>query len=268
MSNAPRSEIERIREELKAERPDLADWEASCLESVADLLEQLEAARRRWDAMAGELAERESDLAAAREERVQAEAGARSAERLAADLARTRSELDALRREREALASAHTDLQVVRAELSRERERGAESERLRIEAERAAEEELGRARASIEELGAKVELLTGQRDVLAEAGRAQGAKEAALGLARQRLDELERQVGQHLVEVCDLRARIVRIEKERDEAVRAATRKTKRILEKVHDELDDAGAPRGDEASFGERIRYLKQRIRDLERRG
>lgn len=261
MSNAPRSEIDRLREELKADRPDLADWEASCLESVADLLEQLESARRRWDAMAGELAEREEEIAALREERVQAEASARAAERVAADLARTRAELETLRRERAALAAADTELHVVRAELSRERERG--------EAARAeAEEELARARASIEELGARVELLTGERDVLAEAGRAHGAKDAALALARQRLGELEQQVGQHLVEVCDLRARIVRLEAERDEAARGAARKTKRILEKVHDELDDAGAPRGEEASFGERIRYLKQRIRDLERRG
>ncbi len=265
MSNAPRSEIDRLREELKADRPDLADWEASCLESVADLLEQLESARRRWDAMAAELAEREEEIAALREERTQAEASARAAERVAADLARTRAELETLRRERAALAAADTELQVVRAELSRERERG---EAARAEARAEAEEELARARASIEELGARVELVTGQRDVLAEAGRAHGAKESALALARQRLGELEKQVGQHLVEVCDLRARIVRVEAERDEAQRNAARKSKRILEKVHDELDDAGAPRGDEASFGERIRYLKQRIRDLERRG
>jgi hypothetical protein len=61
--------------------------------------------------------------------------------------------------------------------------------------------------------------------------------------------------------MCDLRVQLNRLENDRDEAVRDRRKKVKKILSKVHDALDEAGAPGGKDLSYGERIRWLKNQL-------
>ena len=65
--------------------------------------------------------------------------------------------------------------------------------------------------------------------------------------------------------ICDYRVKVNRLEEKVEETKDERRNKVRKILDKVHDELDGAGVPRGKEVSFGERIRWLKERIEDLE---
>ena len=55
-----------------------------------------------------------------------------------------------------------------------------------------------------------------------------------------------------------------RLEKERDEASEHGKKKLRSALEKIHDALDAAGAPKGDDLSYGDRIRWLGAQLEQL----
>ena len=80
-----------------------------------------------------------------------------------------------------------------------------------------------------------------------------------LAAARERIAVLEKEAETDLVLVCDLRARINRLEEERDDEAHKARSRMKRILTHIHEELDRIGAPKGEDLSFGERIRRLRE---------
>ena len=88
--------------------------------------------------------------------------------------------------------------------------------------------------------------------------------QARLKSRKEQCASLERETEQNLVVICDFRVKVNRLEKKVEEKKEERRTKVRKILDKVHAELDAAGAPQGDEVSFGERIRWLKQRIEKL----
>jgi len=269
--------LARLRAGLEEADPRLLDWEATCLRHVASLLDSLEVARTEWDSLAGRLDEVRVARTRAEEERAEC---AGEAERL-------RAELESVRRERDALAAAAGELETRNRELADLRERlevlepledrhealRAELEQTRVrlrDAERAQEEaRVGRERIEslereLEVSGARLETALRERDILAESRREAGLRDRDLKQVREQLasqqrlcERLRAESEENLLLVCELRTRINRREEERDEALRDGRRKVKKILGRMHAVLDEVGAPRGEEMSFGERIRRL-----------
>ena len=71
---------------------------------------------------------------------------------------------------------------------------------------------------------------------------------------------LRKEYEEQLLLVCDLRVRENRLEQERDDASAYGRRKVRKIIDRVHEALDEAGVPREGDASYGERIRWLAAR--------
>jgi len=244
----------------KDERADLdppdsgVDWEGSLLQKVTDLLDSLEEMRARWGILNRRLLETEEDL-----RRAERAGAGREAE-----LERVSNEIENLRAERDALASASAELAATSDALQEARRSLESVERERDEL-REAKELADSVQTELQEKSHQLSAVTRERDTLAEAVR--GIEET-----RGRIENLERECSkakkaaeESLLETCDLRVKVNRLEGELDDANRTARKKSKKILSKIHESLDDAGAPTGDEMSFGERIRRLKQRIEELE---
>ncbi|MHC4338793.1 MAG: hypothetical protein ACYSX0_01085 [Planctomycetota bacterium] len=272
--------LEQDREErADPDPPDAGvDWEGSLLQKVTDLLDSLEEMRARWGTLNRRLLEAEEDL-----RRAEREGAGREVE-----LERVSSELENLRAERDALASAGAELAATsdalhdarrrletiereRDELREAHEKAASLRERLVESERergelsGAKELADSVQAELQETSQQLSAVKRERDTLAEAVR--GMEET-----RDRIENLEREctkakkaAEESLLEACDLRVKVNKLEGALDEANRAARKKSKKILSKIHESLDDAGAPTGDEMSFGERIRRLKQRIEELE---
>jgi chromosome segregation ATPase len=254
------------------------DWEGSLLQKVTDLLDSLEEMRARWGTLNRRLLETEEDLRRAEREGAGREA---ELERVSSELENLRAERDALaaasaeltstsdalhdaRRRLEAVERERDELREAREEADALRDRLAELEREREEL-RGAKDLADSVQTELREKSHQLSAVTRERDTLAEAVR--GIEET-----RDRIENLERECAkakkaaeESLLEACDLRVKVNKLEGELDEANRTARKKSKKILSKIHESLDDAGAPTGDEMSFGERIRRLKQRIEELE---
>lgn len=252
-------ELPRRERGAEAYPPELLSWEAACMKNMAALLDSMEAARTEWQALARRVAEAESLLQRASQERDGMEA--------------LRVELEAIRRERDALLQSSRELERVSAELLETRRRLEAVER-----ERAA---VADSRRRLAELQNELEGVRGQlereraaaaaaREALAKAESASREREeiaAALDRAQAQVKALQRESSENLLAICDLRYTVNRLEKEKADAVEHASAKVRKILDKVHAALDDAGAPKGEELSFGDRIRALKERIEELRRR-
>ena len=220
---APQAEMERIRQGLERFPQNLVEWETTCLKNVADLLDGLQVARSEWEKFSSRIGEMRSALEAAKlelseareeidrlkgqrdeletdriddaartaahaselvelQEKIDRAEAARTA--AATALEETRSECEILRAERDRLAQSADE---ARAEV------GNQTSALRAEAERLAAEnaDLLRARDDLEARLAKAER---ERDLLAEAGRAQGQAQTDLKETRRRLEGTQREI--------------------------------------------------------------------------
>jgi len=284
--------FEHARDGLEEPQGNVVNWEAACLKDVASLLESLERARAEWQSLAGQLGEAKAALAQERRVREEldraheqlvaarrqgddlreqagrtafAEAAAAAAmERVAelerrvsdaraqaetaeAELVRTRERLGTLQRERDVLAENEQDCAGLKAETAELRTRLKRAEGARKELE----EERERAASIERELDRSRERLVAAEQ--AQAARVQ-ALERDLLLARKEGEE-------QMLLVCDLRVKLNRLEKERDDAAERGKKKLRATLEKIHEALDATGAPRGEEFSYGDRIRWLAARF-------
>ncbi len=280
--------FEQIRDGLDAPPGNVVNWEAACLKDVASLLESLERARTEWQSLAAQLSEAKAALAQERRAREEldraheqlvvarregdglreqagrtafAEAAAAAAlERIAglerrvsdarahtevaeAEVMRARERLATVQRERDVLAENEQDCAGLKSETAELRTRLKRAEGARKELE----EERDRAASIERELDRTRERLVAAEQ--AHAARVH-ALERDLALARKEGEE-------HMILVCDLRVKLNRLEKERDDAAEHGKKKLRATLEKIHEALDATGAPRGDELSYGDRIRWL-----------
>jgi chromosome segregation ATPase len=287
-SAAVLSHLEDLLASVQASPESHPDWEAACLMSVADLLENLGKARSGWGSLAGRLTEARSrvDAAKTREETIRRDLV--ESTRL---LEETKRDLAEARRETEKIADLDGQIRRLRTELDAAQYRIGEADRLDEERQAAQERnsslqsELDETKWQLAELTRERDEATGQVDALRAENEA--LKQEAEGLrsrlaemeaqlteahqqaasqpdsseqveaVRREMDRLKRDHEQDLVALCDLRVTVNRLEQERDAALKERKRKVKKILAKVHAALDEAGAPHGDEMSFGERIRRL-----------
>lgn len=246
-----RARMERLRREVATQRPGAADWEASVLDNLASLLESMDHARVGWESMAAELSDAHEHLRAADHERTRLEEAEARLERVQEELTIARQERDDLDEANRRLRETAAEAEDLRRELDAARA-GLEAHRR----EREAQEPMAREIAALRE---RLETARRERDLLAEERNAHTPLRSELLAARERIAALEKEAEQDLVLVCDLRARVNRLEEERDDTARKAREKVKRILAHIHEELDRIGAPKGEEMSFGERIRRLRE---------
>ncbi|MGH7162632.1 MAG: hypothetical protein ACREID_04040, partial [Planctomycetota bacterium] len=161
-------------------------------------------------------------------------------------------------------AEGRRRLEAAEAELEQSRTRLQEVGRLREQIQ-AAQLRWESAQAELRDTQGHLAETAAERDRLLVVARARDDSRAALAQAQARIKALQKDSDENIVLVCELRNQIGRIEKERDAAQERAAEKVKKILKKVHEELDAAGAPMAEEMSYGERIRLLHKRIATLE---
>jgi chromosome segregation ATPase len=99
-----------------------------------------------------------------------------------------------------------------------------------------------------------------EREKRVAAERAAESNEALTKL-QQKLDKLDKDHEQNLVMLFDQRTKATRLEDKIEVAEEHERNRVKKIIAKIHKELDAAGAPSGDDLSFGERIRALKNNL-------
>jgi chromosome segregation ATPase len=270
--------FEQIRRDLDDSPGNLVKWEAACLKDVASLLESLERARTEWQSLSSQLGEAKAALAQER--------------RVHEDLDRAREQLTTTRRDADGLreqagrtafaeaaaaaalervselerrvfdARAHTE--TAETDLVRTRERLVTVQR---ERDVLAENQQGTAelKAEAAELRTRLKRAEGARKELEEERDRAASIERELDRTRKDLVQAKKEGEEQMVLACDLRVKLNRLEKERDDAADHGKRKLRGVLEKVHEALDATGAPRGDDLSYGDRIRWLSTQ---LEKRG
>jgi chromosome segregation ATPase len=269
--------FDHIRRDLDDNPGNLVNWEAACLKDVASLLESLERARAEWQALSAQLSEAKAALA--QERRVREEL-----DRLREQLASARREADQLREpagrtafaESAAAAAlervqelekrvedARAQAETAEAELVRTRERFATVQR---ERDVLAENEQGTSglKAETAELRTRLKRAEGARKELDEERDRSASIERELERMRKDLALARKEQEEQMVLVCDLRVKLNRLEKERDEATERGKKKLRTTLEKIHESLDAAGAPKGEELSYGDRLRWLATELERL----
>lgn len=265
----------------------LVQWEASCMKNVAALLDDLESARVQWEGLQRNLEELKgslTDLQAKLESALRERESLRAErERAEADLARAREEIEGIRaaaasssaaaaaaaaesqaalhastQERQELLAVRGKLDALRAELAGTHARLEMVEGQRDKAELARLELEGKL-ALIDELREEVEEERRAKESLAQASLEWQSTQEALARAHGKIEAIQKEADESMMLVCDLRYRLNKAEEARHEASSLGKQKVKKILQKIHDELDAAGAPRGEEMSFGERIRLWRR---------
>ncbi len=276
------AEMEKIRKGLEAHREEVAHWEASSKKRVAELLDGLGELWEGWETVSAKLSELQSRLKTAQREGERlGDARTRSASELSAErealaharteLVETQRRLEAVARERDTLARAQETLTKTSADLAEARRELEQAERRNLADQEQARREMEQLRAECDRLErARRELeaapsATVSDDEVVELKAELQKTQARLKSRKEQCASLERETEQNLVVICDFRVKVNRLEKKVEEKKEERRTKLRKILDKVHAELDAAGVPRGDEVSFGERIRWLKQRIEDLE---
>jgi len=283
------SEMEKIRKGLEAHREEVASWEATSQKRVADLLDGLSELWEGWESVSAKLSELQSRLKTAQREGLRAgDAQTQVAAELSAErdaLAQTRQELDRARtglvetrrrletveRERDTLTRTQETLTKTSADLAEARRELEQAERRHVADQEQARREMKQLRAESDRLEhARREFeaapsATVSDDEVAELKAELEKTQARLKSRKEQCASLERETEQNLVVICDFRVKVNRLEMKVEEKKEERRTKVRKILDKVHAELDHAGAPRGKEVSFGERIRWLKERIEDLE---
>jgi len=268
--------FEQIRRDLGETPTDVVHWEAACLKDMASLLESLERARSEWQSLSRQLAEAKS--AAAEERRTREELDLAREQLLAA-----RRELDTLREKEGRLAfaeaaaaaalervdeierligDARAQAEAAETEFVRTRERLATVQRERdVLAEN--EQQCAGLKAETAELRTRLKRAEGARKELEEERDRAASIERELDRTRRDLAHARKEGEEQMVLACDLRVQLNRLEKDRDDAAEHGKRKLRAVLEKIHGTLDEAGAPRGDDLSFGDRIRWLAAKLQE-----
>ena len=238
------SEIAGLRKEAESLRADKAALQQAVTDQTAEADTQK---------VARHAAERERDEARSRLENEQA------TRQRAGEVAT--GELELVRRQ----------LSEAEEELERKAEQWAHAERAREKSNALTQKISG----ELDQLRAELDKVRRERDLLAESGKdIASAKERIEQTDRERaeaeefvqkqqaeIQRLTEESEQNLVQLCDMRSRINRLETERDDASSNAKRKTKKILRKIHEVLDSVGAPAGEDMSYGERIRRLVDKL-------
>jgi len=259
-------ERERIRRGLEVPS-NVRDWEASCLKHVADLLDTLEQARGEWGSLSAQLTKARAKLEELREDRTRLRD---EREKLKREREALRTECENLRADRDTLAALQGEHEVLRTERdrlseeietlrraadeggAREQELAGERDELLTRAERL-EEEKRRAEKERDELARASEQAASAERVAEHEG------EARYEVLRREHESLQKKVEEQTVLACDFRARVNRLEEQRDDAERNGRRKVKKILKRIHAALDELGAPAGEDVSFGERLRRFRR---------
>ncbi len=260
----PTSGMERLRRDLAAYQSTADSWEAACLKSVADLLDSLDKARGEQDALTTRLAELHADLEVETEERQLLKDTVAEFEGKAQEVVRIRAERDKLLSHvddgAETLAEAQTELEQLRAKVAAA-EAGRDEWNAALQKVQSSQAELEETHANLAAARKEREEAIAERNQLtARLEDYESVKRRAETL-RTETKALNRRAEETLLEMCDLRVQLNRLENDRDEAVRDRRKKVKKILSKVHAALDEAGAPGGKDLSYGERIRWLKNQL-------
>jgi chromosome segregation ATPase len=159
--------------------------------------------------------------------------------------------------ERDELLEARRKLTAVQEQLA-----ALERERDELSAAR----ELGESlQTELDETQRKLNAVARERDVLRQAALQSGGATDRVASLKRECAKAKKDAESSLLETCDLRVKVNRLEGELDETKRELKRKTKKILSKIHEDLDGVGAPSGEDLSFGQRIRRLGKRIAGLE---
>lgn len=250
----------------------LVQWEASCMKNVAALLDDMESARTQWEALAKRLAEAEARLHEETARRAEASTGREEERTLRASaeeaLAAARREIEALRSDshggKEAaqreISELREKLDALRAEVATTHARLEMVEGQRDRAELARLELEGKL-GQIDDLREELEEERRLREGLAQASLEWQATQEALGRAHAKIEALQKEADESMMLVCDLRFKLNKAEEARHEASSQGKQKLRKILAKIHADLDAAGAPQGEELSFGERIRLLRKSL-------
>lgn len=267
--------LDALRSGIESYPAEPGSWEAACLKSVADLLDGLEKVRLDRDETARRLTALQSEVIELKEERDRVQQDLEDRNREGPAAVALQAERDELLRSLEEAVAERDAARVVAEERAAEtqalreqvaalvdiRDRLADMEREREEWD-AALEKVQEHQAELEETKEQLALAERERDALAEnVHDVEARKERAVEAIQNELEELRRAREESLVEACDLRVQANRLENDLEEERKNRQRKVKKILAKIHGELDAAGAPRGEDLSFGERIRWLKQQI-------
>jgi len=260
-------DTQRLRRELQDAPRELVDWEASCLKNIADLLDSLDKARVRWESLGNDLKEAQTRLARVQEERDLLAESHTDAEKARDEARLARDELESIRRERD---SAAAELQATREQLEEQLSSTEDIRVLREEndaleqrlLEKKSEIEEWRHRhAELQESEAEFRRLMERRDDEVAEIRAQlEAMQAERDEARAKLANSAKLAKDHegnLVELCELRNKVARLEGKVEEAQAHERRRVRKILDKIHAALDEAGAANAENMSFSERIRSL-----------
>jgi len=268
--------FEQIRHDLDETPTDLVHWEAACLKDMASLLESLERARSEWQSLSAQLAEAKSavaeerrtreELDRAREQllaaRREADAMREQAGRLAFAEAAAAAALERVAELDARLGDARAQATAAETEFVRTRERLATVQRERdVLAEN--EQQCAGLKAETAELRTRLKRAEGARKELDEERDRATSIERELDRTRRDLAQARLEGEEQMLLACDLRVQLNRLEKERDDTADHGKRKLRAVLEKVHDSLDQAGAPRGDDLSFGDRIRWLAAKLQE-----
>ena len=268
--------FEQIRDGRDDNPGNLVNWEAACLKDVASLLESLERARAEWQSLSAQLGDAKAAL-------VQERRAREELDRVHEQLVAVRREADGLREQAgrtafaEAAAAAALErvaelerrvgdararAETAEADLVRTRERLATVQRERdVLAEN--EQDCAGLKTETAELRTRLKRAEGARKELQEERDRAASIERELDRTRKDLSLAKKDGEEQMVLACELRVQLNRLEKERDDALDHGKRKLRAALEKMHDALDTTGAPRGDDLSYGDRIRWLAARLEE-----
>jgi chromosome segregation ATPase len=123
------------------------------------------------------------------------------------------------------------------------------------------EQQCAGLKAEAADLRTRLKRAEGARKELQEERDRATSIEKELERTRRELLQARREHEEQLLLACDLNVRLNRLEKERDESQDHGKRKLRAVLDKVHEALDAAGAPRGQDLSYGDRIRWLAAQL-------
>ncbi|MHC4956851.1 MAG: hypothetical protein ACYTGN_00650 [Planctomycetota bacterium] len=270
------SAVDKLRAQMEGLQAGQEGWTASFLSGIRDLLDAVETIGRERESDSERLAELEAE----RDQLAAAAASWKEQSSRIVELERQRDEL------RVTEAAAEERIRVLEKKLRHLEEAAGDSENLRdrlLKAEAAGEqaqreladlkshesewdaalERVQAGQAEIEELRAALEKARRERDALAEnvsTERVDAKLAEKVERLKRECEHVKRAHEESLVEACDLRVQVNRLENDIDKERDERRRKVKRVLAKVHSALDDAGAPTEDDMSFGERIRLLGEK--------
>jgi len=258
--------LDRVQEERDLLAESHADAQKA-REELRDVREELEAIRRERDDVA-------ASLVAAREQ-IEAYASAQESgvSKAQEDLEGLQAEVARMREENAALEESLIDAKADQTDLERQQREGDETAQelrrlleMRDQEVAAAKGRLVESDLAVEDAREQQATLQREVDALREArsSNAELAEEMESlrelhAKTEQKLVKVVQEHEQDLVQLFDLRTKSTRLEEKLDDSDKKTRRKVRKIIDKIHSELDEIGAPGDRESSYGERIRQLKR---------